>query len=185
MPWICCRAATRQWAVSSFCLAVGCLQDRLPGGEGTGKRAEISQTKERKANKQDGLTIITDPSFFWLLSCAARWAGSSPRQLLSARALAAGPVNRAPAGQTRVARGEKGRGVGRSRRDENTTRVAITANCTPARRPIPSARVRSIAALGELRFRRRYATIDSTISHNIYRRCCNASVVWLRPIDPG
>ena len=53
----------------------------------------------------------------------------------------------------------------------------------PARRPIPSARVRSIAALvGELRFRRR-APISSTARWE--GRCCNASVVWLRPIDPG
>ena len=32
----------------------GAVQD-LPGGEGTGKRAEISQAKERKANKQGTL----------------------------------------------------------------------------------------------------------------------------------
>ena len=56
--------------------------------------------------------------FLLLLGVAALGAFSS-----YARASTAGLVNRAPAGQTRVARGEKGRGVGRSRRGENTTRV--------------------------------------------------------------
>ena len=126
----------------------GVLLD-LPDGDGVKKRAKKSGNCE-----QDPCTIQITHLVLSLsvLSSPLSWCCRSVLPLM--RALAAGPVNRAPAGQTRVARGEKGRGVGRSRHDENTTRVAITANCTPARRPIPSARVRSIAALGELRFRR-------------------------------
>ena len=123
-------------------------------------QARTSQKEAEKLRKQQTrYTIHHSPCvvarrFLLLLGVAALGAFSS-----YARASTAGQVNRAPAGQTRVARGEKGRGVGRSRHDENTTRVAITANCTPARRPIPSARVRSIAALGELRFRRQHAIL--------------------------
>ena len=123
-------------------------------------QARTSQKEAEKLRKQQTrYTIHHSPCVvarcFLLLFLALPLSVFSPLS----RALAAGPVNRAPAGQTRVARGEKGRGVGRCRRDENTTRVAITANCTPARRPIPSARVRSIAALGELRFRRQHAIL--------------------------
>ena len=131
----------------------GVLLD-LSDGDGVKKRAKKSGNCE-----QDPCTIQITHLVLSLsvLSSPLSWCCRSVLPLM--RALAAGPVNRAPAGQRRVARGEKGRGVGRSRRDENTTRVAITANCTPARRPIPSARVRSIAALGELRFRRQHAIL--------------------------
>ena len=124
----------------------GVLLD-LPDGDGVKKRAKKSGNCE-----QDPCTIQITHLVLSLsvLSSPLSWCCRSVLPLM--RALAAGPVNRAPAGQTRVARGEKGRGVGRSRHDENTTRVAITANCTPARRPIPSARARSIAALASSDF---------------------------------
>ena len=154
---------------------------RLTEGQATTSQKEegsreIAQTTNKIHHSSLTLccrSVLSSP----LLGVAALGAFSS-----YARARAAGPVNRAPAGQTRVARGEKGRGVGRSRRDENTTRVAITANCTPARRPIPSARARSIAALASSDF------VDGTPFPSTARylgRCANASEVWLGPIDPG
>ena len=87
----------------------GVLLD-LSDGDGVKKRAKKSGNCE-----QDPCTIQITHLVLSLsvLSSPLSWCCRSVLPLM--RALAAGPVNRAPAGQTRVARGEKGRGVGRSR----------------------------------------------------------------------
>ena len=117
----------------------GVLLD-LSDGDGVKKRAKKSGNCE-----QDPCTIQITHLVLSLsvLSSPLSWCCRSVLPLM--RALAAGPVNRAPAGQTRVARGEKGRGVGRSREHNGRNYRQLHTGETAE----PPAQVRSIPAAVE------------------------------------